>query len=99
MNNEDFPALSRNQDSKSSPDRDTTTSSSSSDSTWITTQGILEGFSFPATPGRSNSESYSDGTRYFSHIKARFKAWNRTGALPWVQEQKRSWLFVAVAIS
>jgi hypothetical protein len=60
MNNEDFPALPRNQDSKSSPDdRNRTTSSSSSESTWITTQGILEGFSSPATPGRSQSESYS----------------------------------------
>jgi hypothetical protein len=59
MNNEDFPALPRNQDSESSPDRNRTTSSSSSESTWITTQGILEGFSSPATPGRSNSESYS----------------------------------------
>jgi hypothetical protein len=64
MNNEDSPDLSRNQDSKSSPDRNTTASSSSSESTWITTQGIttqgiLESFSSPATPGRSNSESYS----------------------------------------
>jgi hypothetical protein len=60
MNNEDFPALPRNQDSESSPDdRNTTTSSSSSEFTWITTQVILEGFSSPATPGRSNSESYS----------------------------------------
>jgi hypothetical protein len=59
MNNEDFPALSRNQDSESSSDRNTTTSSSSSESTWITTQGILEGISSPATPGRSNSELYS----------------------------------------
>jgi hypothetical protein len=60
MNNEDFPALPRNQGSESSPDdRNRTTSSSSSESTWITTQGILEGFSSPATPGRSQSESYS----------------------------------------
>jgi hypothetical protein len=60
MNNEDSPDLPRNQDSESSPDdRNRTTSSSSSDSTWITTQGILEGFSSPATPGRSQSESYS----------------------------------------
>jgi hypothetical protein len=57
MNNEDFPALPRNQDSKSSPDRDATTSSS--ESTWINTQGILKGFSSPANPGRSNSKSYS----------------------------------------
>jgi hypothetical protein len=48
MNNENFSALSRNQDSKLSPDRNTTKSSSSSESTWITTQGILEGFSSPA---------------------------------------------------
>jgi hypothetical protein len=60
MNNEDFPDLPRNQDSESSPDdRNRTTSSSSSESTWITTQGILEGFSSPATPGRSQSKSYS----------------------------------------
>jgi hypothetical protein len=63
MNNEDFPALPRNQDSESSPDRDTTPSSSdttpsSSKSMW-NTQGILEGFSSPANPGRSSSESYS----------------------------------------
>jgi hypothetical protein len=57
MNNKDFPALPRNQDSKSSPDRNTTTSSS--ESTWITTQGILEGFSSPANRSKSNSESYS----------------------------------------
>jgi hypothetical protein len=57
MNNEDFPALPRNQNSESSPDRDTTTGSSKS--TWITTQGILEGFLSPANPGRSNSKSYS----------------------------------------
>jgi hypothetical protein len=54
MNNEDFPALPRNQDSESSPDRDTT----SSESTW-NTQGILEGFSSPANPARSSNESYS----------------------------------------
>jgi hypothetical protein len=59
MNNEDLPALPRNQDSESSPYRNTTTSSSSSDSTWIPNQGILEGFSSPPNPGRSNSESYS----------------------------------------
>jgi hypothetical protein len=63
MNNEDFPALLRNQDSESSPDRDTTPSSSdtapsSSESTW-NTHGILEGFSSPANPGRSSSKSYS----------------------------------------
>jgi hypothetical protein len=63
MNNEDFPDLPRNQDSESSPDRDTTPSSSdttqsSSESTW-NTQGILKGFSSPANPGRSSSESYS----------------------------------------
>jgi hypothetical protein len=59
MNNEDFPDLPRNQDSESSPDRNRTKSSSSSESTWTITQGILEGFSSPATPGRTDSESYS----------------------------------------
>jgi hypothetical protein len=57
MNNEDFPALTRNQDSKSSPDRVITPS----ESTWNMPgqpQGILEGFSSPATPARSSSESY-----------------------------------------
>jgi hypothetical protein len=54
MNNEDFPALPRSQDSESSPDRDTTPS----ESTW-NTQGILEGFSSPANPVRSSNESYS----------------------------------------
>jgi hypothetical protein len=63
MNNEDFPALPRNEDSKSSPDRDTTSSSSdttpsSSEYTW-NTQGILEGFSSPANPARSSNKSYS----------------------------------------
>jgi hypothetical protein len=58
MNNEDFPALPKNQDSKSSPDRVTTPS----ESTWNTPRqphGILEAFSSPATPARSSSKSYS----------------------------------------
>jgi hypothetical protein len=58
MNNEDFPALPRNQDSESSPDRVTMPS----ESTWNTPrqpQGILEAFSSPANPARSSSESYS----------------------------------------
>jgi hypothetical protein len=56
MINEDFPDLPRNKDSEYSPEGDTTPSSS--ESTW-NTQGILEGFSSPANPGRSSSESYS----------------------------------------
>jgi hypothetical protein len=56
MNNEDFPALPRNQESESSPDSNTAPSSSKS--TW-NTQGILEAFSSPVNPGRSSNKSYS----------------------------------------
>jgi hypothetical protein len=50
MNNEDFPALPRNQDSESSPDdRNRTTSSGSSDNE-----------NFPALPRNQDSESSPD---------------------------------------
>jgi hypothetical protein len=59
MNKEDFPNLPGSQDSELSPDRDTRSTPSSSEPIDFLTQGILEGFSSPATSARSSSESYS----------------------------------------